>query len=230
MPNGRPVDEAEFRRLHALGLGRQEIADGAGVRKSSVGRICERFGLEPPPNDPPSYDKFLTIDPEGFKALVASGDYYTRDLAVHYDVSTSTIRKWCHRLKIALPPVPPASENPPPVNKIKIDRGTVKMLVEGKSSSNEIAAMMNCSARQIDRIRVHELKIRTSTRTFHSHPQSVRDEALRLLEEEGLPYSEVSRQLGVGVKAISHWHPGKGWTQKQCVDYRNMLKRLDKMG
>lgn len=217
----KTVDEVEFRRLHALGLDRQGIADGVGIRKDSVRKVCLRLGLEPPQPPPPKYDILATIDADEFRKLAASG-MYTRDLAGRYQVSPSAILDWCRRLDVPLPALPPANQTGG--QRQVYNRELFRELDAAGLSGPQIAERLGCSARQVDRIR-GALGLRRG-RPHFKYPQSVRNEALKMLDD-GASYNEVARTLDIHEKTVRQWFPGRGWTHSQAVEYRHMLSKLE---
>lgn len=258
MVAGKPVDEVEFRRLFNEGRGPDEIADALGLHRATVHAVRMRLGLPGfGRNDKERDERFIQLFNEGKReAEIAeqlglspssigairrrlelprfgqakkvpedevwrayhdglTNDQAAERLGVHRN-SLLKIRK-----SYGVPPFVPSPTGLP-----KIDRDLLKMLDAEGFTSTEIARHLGCSRDMVTKIR-KELGI---SHEYNNTPysQEVRDRALEMLED-GAPYIEVERTLGVPVHRTRKWFPGMGWTLQQAIEFRHLKESMDRL-
>ncbi len=214
----RKRDE-QFRKLHATGASRLELAQAFNLHPDSVRYVCRRLGIPRPL--PAHAAVFPNLDKEKFSEMVRSGAH-TREIAEQYRIHPTTVLKWARRLNLPLPATPAANDSGG--QRRVYDRDLFRELDAAGLSGSQIAERLGCSKRQVERIR-DALGLKRG-RPHFKYPQSVRDEALRLLDD-GASYHEVARTLDVRDTTIRKWFPGRGWTHSQAVEYRHMLSKLE---
>lgn len=106
----------------------------------------------------------------------------------------------------------------------KIDRDTVKALIEQGKSNVEIAEHFNCHADSISRIRT-ELGI---SHAYLGRPMTeTRMLAIWQMLFDGWSHAEIHATEGANVDTIKRYFPGTAWTPEQVSDYARTLRTVN---
>jgi len=142
-------------------------------------------------------------------------------LAARFGISPGVVTKIRNELGLPLdqpyrPPSRPSAR--------KIDRDTVKALIEQGETNAEIAARFNCHADSVTRIRT-ELGL--------THPKlgrpmtETRLHAIWQMLFDGWSHEEIHRTEGADVTSIRRYFPGTAWTPEQVGEHARILRTVN---
>lgn len=99
-------------------------------------------------------------------------------------------------------------------------RREVRRLTVSGWPSERIAHELGVTARTVTRDRV-ALGIAQPWRTVSPE----QEHAIAALVEDGAPFREVARTVGVSLETIRRRHPGRGWTPAQAAEYGHLMRQ-----
>lgn len=109
----------------------------------------------------------------------------------------------------------------------KLLRQRIVALTQKGNTAPEIAEMLNCTVRTVQRHR--QAAGLTSAYHFRNFTPEEDERALAMLKD-GASYAEVGRTLGRRYQGIAHRFPGYSWTPEQTIEYRAVLKAFNAIG
>lgn len=104
-----------------------------------------------------------------------------------------------------------------------VDPDRVRELTRAGWSARRIADELGCVPDTVHRIRVR-LGI------AQPRPPRYTDEEWKTVErllDEGASLTEAARSIGRSEFHVQHVFRGRGWTPRQAVEYRHLLRRMD---
>lgn len=107
---------------------------------------------------------------------------------------------------------------------IPFDREEIALLSQRGLTVRHIAERLGCAERTVSRARA-ELGIKQG-----STPQPVTAERLAAAERmlaDGMPLSEIRKELHLGNSSIERYLPGRGWSKAQAGQYGQMVRALN---
>lgn len=109
----------------------------------------------------------------------------------------------------------------------KLLRQKIVALTQRGNTAPEIAAMLNCTVRTVQRHR----RAAGLTSSYHFRVFTPEEDARALaMLADGASYAEVGRTLGRGYQGIARRFPGYSWTPEQTIEYRTVLKAFNAIG
>lgn len=212
-------NEAEFRRLHGLGLGAVEIAKRMGVDVSTARKWRRHLDLPPFPPVHVIYPGKRRFSDDELRRAHAEG-LTAAQAAARFGVRISSLN--ARRQKLGLPNF----KNKYDRSKPKYDWDLVRQYTEAGLTCRQIADRIGATKRTVSRIR-GRLGIGIGA-PGEPYPREVKDRALVMLKD-GASYKETSRTLGIPEARLRRWYPGMGWTPKQAIEYRHMRRELARL-
>ncbi|AYD86888.1 DNA binding protein [Mycobacterium phage MilleniumForce] len=95
-------------------------------------------------------------------------------------------------------------------------------------SARHIAEVVGCSSRTVVRVRADGDARVMGPELFTPLTQEQKDFA-RYLLDDGAPYNEVARTLGVSWTTIERNFPGYGWTKRQAAEFTALSKKFRRL-
>ncbi|ABD58272.1 DNA binding protein [Mycobacterium phage Phatniss] len=102
---------------------------------------------------------------------------------------------------------------------------TILLMTREGCSAKHIGEVVGCSARTVVRVRAAGDARLASPEQFVPLSQEQKDFAQYLLDD-GAPYREVARTLGVSRTTVEKYFPGYGWSKKQAAEFRALVKKF----
>ncbi|APU93057.1 helix-turn-helix DNA binding domain protein [Mycobacterium phage Bubbles123] len=105
---------------------------------------------------------------------------------------------------------------------------TVLAMTRDGFSAKHIGDVIGCSARTVVRVRARGDARVMDPELFTPLTQEQKDFA-RYLLDDGAPYQEVARTLGVSSTTIEKHFPGRAWTKRQAAEFTALLKKFRRL-
>ncbi|WNM68446.1 helix-turn-helix DNA binding domain protein [Mycobacterium phage Starcevich] len=102
---------------------------------------------------------------------------------------------------------------------------TILLMTREGWSAKHIGEVVGCSARTVVRVRAAGDARLASPNQFVPLSQEQKDFAQYLLDD-GAPYNEVARTLGVSRTTVEKYFPGYGWSKKQAAEFRALVRKF----
>lgn len=106
---------------------------------------------------------------------------------------------------------------------IEVRRDTVRRLTAEGWSAQQIANKLGITARNVIRYRK---ALGISRPVAAPYPREVWERAEQMLDD-GAPYAEVARTLGVSQHQVANRFPGRGWTLEQRSEWASFLRKQE---